>query len=742
MADQLSVSSSSNQSIDEVTIGNTTQSLEASSHESQPVKLASRYPLDEQENVVPVQLVLKCEDAFLVADTRGDFPATQREMGLFWHGTRFLRTCNLFVEGHAPIMLSYQVSEMSDACLIDATNAPFTDEDGQHVEQGVIHVRRELELHPNELQQEVTLTNFSLRSTSVVMALKVASNFYDLFEVRGAIRKERGTLEVPELRPIGLRLRYQGTDNVLRETHVSCNPEADEVYADRLFWQLELKPNQPVIVQFKVHMSASDVVPLITSVHSKQHNSDLMQPRVQTDDPIFNQLLTRSMRDLLMLTTRTPYGLYPYAGIPWFACPFGRDALIACLEFLPWFPDIVRGTLAFLAAHQGTKFDTFTNEEPGKILHEFRTGEMANHREIPFIPYYGTVDATPLFLILCANYVRWTNDLAFLRSHWNNLLAAARWLTDHGDRDGDGFVEYQRSDKHGLGNQGWKDSWDAISYSNGELATAPIALCEVQGYTFAAYEALSYLSSRLNKVEEAQAWTALAEQVRENFVHDFWWDAEQTFYLALDGKKQPCDVVSSNAGQCLWSGIVPPDKAQAVIERLWREDMRSGWGIRTLSQQAARYNPLSYHNGSVWPHDTALIGAGFAYYGHKAEAAQLLHDLYAASRYFDAMRLPELYCGFERQKGYGPTRYPVACSPQAWAAGAPMLLLDSLLGWQADVERNTLLLHKPLVPPWLTAIEIQGIRVGQRNVHLRFIRSGTSTEVVLGSHNEVNVSLL
>lgn len=742
MADQLSVSSSSNQPIDEVVVHNVTHAVESEIHENQPMKLESQYRLDEQESVVPIQIVLKCEDAFLVADTRGDFPAAQREMGLFWHGTRFLRTCNLFVEGRSPVMLSYQVSEMSDSCLIDSTNAPFIDVQDQRIEQGAIHVRRELELHTNELQQQVTLTNFSLRPISIVVALKVASNFYDLFEVRGAMRKERGTLELPELHPAGLVLRYQGADKVLRETQISCNLPASEVYTDRLFWQLTLEPNQPVMVRINVRMCADDRKPSIIPLHNGQCSRDLVQPLVRTDDPVFNQLLTRGMHDLLMLTTRTPYGLYPYAGIPWFACPFGRDALIACLEFLPWYPAIVRGTLAFLAAHQGTKFDAFTNEEPGKILHEFRTGEMANLREIPFLPYYGTVDATPLFLILFANYIRWTNDQAFLRSHWDNLLAAAHWMTYYGDRDGDGFVEYQRADERGLGNQGWKDAWDAISYSNGQLATAPIALCEVQGYTFAAYEALSYLSSCLDKVEEAQAWMALAEQVRENFVHDFWWEAEQTFYLALDGKKRPCDVVSSNAGQCLWSGIVPSDKAQAVIERMWREDMRSGWGIRTLSRQAARYNPLSYHNGSVWPHDTALVGAGFARYGRKIEAAQLLHDLYDASHYFDAMRLPELYCGFAREKGYGPTRYPVACSPQAWAAGAPILLLDSLLGWKPDVEHNALLLDKPTVPEWLSSIEVRGIHVGQRNVHLRFIRSGTTTEVVLGPTNEVNVRLL
>jgi glycogen debranching enzyme len=740
MTDQLSASV--NQPTNEAAVHD---AVRAARIEQQPVKLEAVYRLEEQDSNIPTQIVLKCEDAFLVADTRGDLPGTRREIGLFWHGTRYLRSCNLFIEGRAPVLLSYQVSARGDACLIEATNAPFTAMQGQHIEQGAIHVRRELILHPDKMEQQVTLTNYSMRPISIVVALKVGSNFYDLFEVRGARRKDRGTLEPPECSPNRMILRYRGLDHILRETRLTFNLSASEVHADRLFWQIELLPHQPVALQVNIQMHETDVqssVAPIIPLHPETAARGLTPPRVQTDDPIFNQLLARCMSDVQMLATYTPQGLYPYAGIPWFACPFGRDALITCLEYLPLFPELTRGTLAFLAAHQGTTVDLFTNEEPGKILHECRTGEMANCREIPFIPYYGTVDATPLFLILCAHYIRWTNDLTFLRLHWDNVLAAARWMTDYGDRDGDGFIEYQRSDERGLGNQGWKDAGDAISYSSGALAVAPIALCEVQGYAFVAYEALSYLSARLDKVEQAQAWLALAEQVRENFVHDFWWEQEQTFYLALDGKKNPCDVVSSNAGQCLWTGIVPPEKATLVVQRLMRADMYSGWGIRTLAMGTPRYNPLSYHNGSVWPHDTALIGAGFARYGHKKQAAQLLRDLYDASRYFEAMRLPELYCGFSRQDGYGPTRYPVACSPQAWAAGAPMLLLHSLLGWEPDVEHNTLLLHQPMLPDWLSSIEVQGIRIGERTVHMRFIRTGTKTEVVLDPGNEVNVRLI
>ena len=287
------------------------------------------------------------------------------------------------------------------------------------------------------------------------------------------------------------------------------------------------------------------------------------------------------------------------------------------MEFVPWFPEIARGTLAFLAAHQGTKFDEFTEEEPGRILHEYRRGEMANCREIPFIPYYGTIDATPLFLIALESYIRWTNDMELLRQLWPNALAAAAWMQQHGDRDQDGFLEYARVSEKGLTNQGWKDSWDSVSHGDGRLAEAPIALCEVQGYTYAAYQAMAYLARRMVKVKEADRWRHAADLLQDNFVRQFWWEREDVFYMALDGQKEPCDVVTSNAGQCLWTGIVPDEQAQRMIDRLQRDDMYTEWGIRTLSGSAPRYNPMSYHNGSVWPHDTALIGAGFARYGRK-----------------------------------------------------------------------------------------------------------------------------
>lgn len=706
----------------------------------QEVEISKSDILEDKEHPNPTQITLKCGDAFIVADVRGNFLASRQEMGLFWHGMRFLRTCNLLLEGRPLEMLSHHVSTRGYACQIDLTNPTFTTESGMVVEQGAIHVCRHLELRYDQLIQTFSVTSFYATPVPLSLSLKVGTDFRDLFEVRGFVRKERGELRPPRIDKESIILSYMGLDKVERTMHIALEPAIDRILNDRVFWNLQLAKSTTVEICLTMQMSESQTQYPVQSTSSPSWH-DLAQPALQTNDYLFNRLLERGMHDLMMLSTMTSHGYYPYAGIPWFSCPFGRDGLVASLQFLPWFPQVVRGALAFLASHQGTKFEAFTDEEPGKILHEMRTGELANLRELPYIPYYGTIDATPLFIITLEAYIRWTNDISFLAQIWPNAQAAARWLTDHGDRDGDTFIEYHKTSEKGLSNQGWKDSWDAITHGDGRLVVPPVALCEVQGYAFAAYRGMSYLANRLGHETEAKHWQQAAEKLQENFLRTFWWEEEQVFYLALNGEKEPCDVVSSNSGQCLWTGIVPEDKAQKIIQRLMREDMYSGWGIRTLSTHAARYNPMSYHNGSVWPHDTALVGAGFARYGGKAEASQLLKSMYEASLYYEGSRLPELYCGFTQQSDYGPTRYPVACSPQAWAAGVPFCLLNALLGFQPDAEKHQLTLNNPTLPDWLQMMEVNGIYVGAHHVHLRFVRSGKQTEVVVEKDNEVAIRI-
>ncbi|HLZ60802.1 MAG TPA: glycogen debranching N-terminal domain-containing protein [Ktedonosporobacter sp.] len=788
------------------------QGLDPATAEDQGTSIQPEVHEDEQQNasspgMPTAQITLKNGDAFLIADAHGDFAASRQEMGLFWHGTRFLRTCNLFLEGRPLMVLSHHIATMGDACQIDLTNHAFTASHGFKIEQGEIHIGRQLELCSDHLIQTLTITSFHSVPVPLTLSLAVGADFRDMFEVRGTQRAQRGTLQPPRLQNDMLVLSYRGLDDIERETAITCAPRAAHTSLDKARWQLHLKRSQPIEIRIVVKLSALPdeiATPFESTVlrspwgeikrsirgqgqqvlsagnvggqgepkesrnqggkemggaeagtegrtgeERKGGNDeagfawdDLPEPTIRTDDVLLNRLLTRGMHDLIMLTTLTPYGRYPYAGIPWFSCPFGRDGLITCLEFLPWYPSIVRGTLAFLAAHQGTKVEAFTEEEPGKILHEMRRGEMANCREIPFIPYYGSIDVTPLFLITLERYIRWTNDIAFLQQLWPHAEAAAHWLTNRGDRDGDSFIEYHKDSSKGLDNQGWKDAWDAISHKDGQLAASPIALCEVQGYAFAAYRAMSFLAQQLGQAEDVSRWEKAASTLQENFLRNFWWEEEGIFYLALDKDKKPCEVITSNPGQCLWTGIVPTEKARRIIDRLMREDMYSGWGIRTLSTQATRYNPMSYHNGSVWPHDTALVGAGFAHHGGKAEAGILLHSMLETSLYYDGARLPELHCGFAQRPGYGPTRYPVACSPQAWAAGAPFLLVNALLGLEVDAEAQRLILRQPTLPDWLHRLEINDMYIGKQRVHLRFERSGEQTTVTPGEHNEVEIQVL
>ncbi len=613
----------------------------------------------------------------------------------------------------------------------------------------MIHLRRQIELRGHKLTQIFLLTSFEPSIVNVRVGLKTEADFSDIFEVRGMERAHRGELLPPHVEPDEVVFRYRGLDAVERKTHILLDPPANRVVNDSIFWQLRLERGKTIQLQVEVAVSERPLNDADTRTHTTTTESaqelpalHMDLPVVQSDNVFFNRVLARGMHDLIMMCTPTAEGLYPYGGIPWYACPFGRDALITSLEFLPWFPEVARGTLAFLMAHQGRKEDRFTEEQPGRILHEYRSGEMANCREIPFIPYYGSIDATPLFLMLFDAYIRWTNDIEFLKAHWANAQAAAQWMQTYGDRDGDTFLEYAKTSETGLVNQGWKDSWDSVSYRDGHLGEPPIALCEVQGYAYAAYRAMSYLAGRLGLHEDQEHWNQIAQTLQLNFLRAFWWEGEFTFYLALDGQKRPCDVVASNAGHCLWSGIVPEEWGQSVVERLLAGDMYTEWGIRTLSEREQRYNPMSYHNGSVWPHDTAIVGAGLARLGRKQKTGELLGHLYGVSLYYEGARLPELFCGFTRRRGFGPTRYPVACSPQSWAAGAPFLLLSSVLGLEPEAERHRLMLRKPMLPDWLNHLELRGLRLGDRHAHLHFTRMGADTAVTLTGDMGVDIHVL
>ncbi len=736
------------------------QHANKSANGSAPDAIADRYVLQGEASASVEKVKLKYGETFVVLDTRGDLPESEQETGMYWRGTRYLRTCDLFVESAPLTGLSHSVSDEEGACQIDLTNPYIPQAHHEGIMHGVVHARRRLTLRSRNLSQQITLTNYNETSILLNVGMLVGADYRDIFEIRGMQCEAHGQLLEPVMSVNEVTLSYLGRDNVARETRIELDPPADEVGpafkvdgqrragAGTLIWRVALGAGEATTLCVTTRLWEGDPKtpeaqrwPNIEREHDEPLRSQRL-PSLVSDNTFFNQVLTRGMHDLVMMCARTPEGLYPYGGIPWYVCPFGRDALITSLEFLPWFPEVAHGTLAFLASRQGTKVDAFTEEQPGKILHELRRGELANLREIPFIPYYGTVDATPLFLILLEQYIRWTDDVAFLKRMWPHAVAAARWMVDYGGNGPDGFLRYHRSESTGLVNQGWKDSWDAISHADGRLAEGPIALCEVQSYAYAAYEAMAWLAERAGHANQQQEWRRHASKLRSAFIDKFWWPEQQCYYLALDGAGEPCKVVNSNAGQALWGGIAPKEHAEAIVERLHHSDMYTEWGIRTLSSQAVRYNPMSYHNGSVWPHDTAMIGAGFARYGFREEAARLLGNLYGVSLHYEGARLPELFCGFSRLHGYGPTRYPVACSPQSWAAGAPFLLISSILGFEPDAAHGRIALRRPMLPEWLHRLEMRGLRLGGHNGQLRFDRSGSETAVVLSQYSEIDIQVL
>lgn len=667
--------------------------------------------------------ILKHGESFAVFDRAGEIHPGS-EQGLYHEGTRFLSRLELTLESQLPVFLGSTVRQ-DNALIVELTNPDLTAGDGTRVPRDTIHVFGTCFLWEEVCYLRWRLHNFGSEPVELKLHLRFGADHADVFEVRGTTRPERGSLLDPEQEHGTVALGYRGLDGVVRRTRLTFSPDPEEMTGAAASFLADLPPRGEATWTVTVAFQTGNREPTVFSFEEALERSGAqLQARrlgsasLRSSNERFDDWAERSLCDLHMLITETHRGPYPYAGIPWFSAPFGRDGIWTALEMLWLDPAPARGVLSYLAATQALREDRANDAEPGKILHEMRLGEMAALGEIPFGRYYGSVDSTPLFVLLAGAYLQRTADRAFVQSLWPHVERALEWIDVYGDLDGDGFVEYARRSPDGLVHQGWKDSKGAISHADGSLAEGPIALCEVQGYVYAAYRSAAKLAAALGMDERAEKLERQARDLQQDFEQAFWVEEIGTYAQALDGEKRPCAVRSSNAGHCLYTGIASPARARQVAETLMSDTSFSGWGIRTLDARETRYNPLSYHRGSIWPHDNAIVAQGLSRYGFKGMAVQVMSSLYDAVLHFDLRRMPELFCGFHRRFHEGPTRYPVACSPQAWSAASVFLLLQACLGLEVDAPGGRILLQRPELPDFFGTLRIRNLTVGQAAVDL------------------------
>ena len=711
-----------------------------------------RFDIAASEISARQRYALKADDTFAVIDTHGDINADGTGSdGLFHADTRYLSHLRMTVMGVDPLLLGSSLAQDGTYVHADLTN-PDVSRNGRLVlAKDQVHIERTLYVHTTGLRQRVMLSNYGQTEIELPVAFSFDNDFADIFEVRGITRARRGSRAQQTDGPAEVVIGYVGLDGARRATRVTFSEPPKLLNGTTATYVFSLASKCRVIVDINVGV---DTV-VAAKLEQQSFLAGLLGARrafakkvswcgVSTGSDDLNLALRRSAADVSLLMTQTDGGLYPYAGIPWFSTVFGRDGLITALEMLWIHPEMACGVLRFLAAHQATTCDPDSDAEPGKILHEMRRGEMAALKEVPFGAYYGSVDSTPLFVVLAGLYWQRTGDDQLLRELWPNIEAALRWMDDYGDRDGDGFIEYYRAAPSGLVNQGWKDSGDSIFYADGTLCAGPVALVEVQAYSYEARMLATQLAHHLGLDRRAQELAQQAQSLKSRFEAAFWSEELGSYALALDGLKRPCLVAASNAGQVLRSGLAADRHAALVADLMMSPPLFSGWGVRTVADAAIRYNPMSYHNGSIWPHDNALIGAGLGACGRRDGVERLLKALLDAAMMMDQHRLPELFCGFPRRRGRAPVLYPVACSPQAWASGALFYLLQSMLGLDVDGRLRTLRFTGPLIPEWLGHVELTDLAIGDARVALRLTRGhGGKPELsILANESEATIQVL
>jgi glycogen debranching enzyme len=671
--------------------------------------------------------VLKHGDIFLVTDGHGDILGNGD--GFFRDDTRILSRFRLTIAGVSPSLLSAGVGQDNVLFTSNLTNHPLPPLGGEPVPEGVIHIQRTRLLWDMRLYERLVLTNFAVREAVVPLSLSFEADFRDMFEVRGAQRQNRGRSLASEMTADTVLLQYEGLDGVIRPCSITFSEPPSRLQHNKADFVVELKARGTweMYVEVGSTGAARPSFGRFRAASAKARFGARATRRqgaaIRTSGRLFNDWIEKSRADLALLTTVLPTGPYPYAGIPWFSTTFGRDAVITAIQMLWLDPSLARGVLAFLGQHQATETSTFHDAAPGKIMHEKRKGEMTALRELPFAQYYGGVDTTPLFVMLAGAYASRTGDMGLIDTLWPALRAAVDWIEQVCDVNPDGFLDYSRGAETGLANQGWKDSHDSVFHADGAQAVGPIALVEVQGYVFAALRAMAELADRRGEAPDATRWRARSEALRATVETRFWLEDIGFYAMALDGEGRPCRVRASNPGHLLFTGLPSAERGARVAAHLLSSDLNSGWGIRTVARGEPNFNPMSYHNGSVWPHDTALCAAGMARYGIRDGVVRLMSGTFEAAVKF-GMRLPELFCGFERAAGEAPVAYPVACLPQAWASGAVFMILQACLGLTIDEERGAIHIDRPRLPAGIDHLTLCGVTIRAIKVDVTFQRIG------------------
>lgn len=666
------------------------------------------------------KVVLKDDQLFAVLDGNGDAPRIyQRELGLYYADTRCLDTWEMTVNDELLTVLSASERTPPRSCAFVMTNRDMLslDYDGR-IPRDSLCLRREVVLEDDRFIETIEWVNYDTRPHTLKVERRAGSRFNDIFEVRGMRREKRGTQLAPVLCPDdnAATLRYEGLDGRLMQTTIRCSlPCTAMLDGDSqlvLVQRFRLEPRKALTLTYTISFAIAGKSPALPRESGRKPSTHFHWPTLSFGASPLTEAMRRAEADIDVLLTRREGRLYPDAGIPWFCAPFGRDGLITSYQALPWCADIAEGVLDFVFAHLGRKDDPFTDEEPGKAFHEMRYGEMAATKEIPFIPYYGSVDSTPLCLILLAEYAAWTHRLDRVHGWWEAARSALDWVRRGLRRSPYGFLSYAQKSPKGLINQGWKDSHDSVMHADGRFAQPPIALAEVQGYAYRALRGMARLARTMRRdLDEARLWADEAAALRGRFDAKFWDEDRKMAVLALDGDGSPCRVLASNQGHCLWTRILDPGKAPFVAAHLMSPAMFTGFGIRTLAATEKAYNPLSYHNGSIWPHDNALIAEGLRLYDRLPELRELANGLVSVIEASDDLRIPELFCGFEKQDREGPVPYDVACKPQAWAAGSIFLVLKAMLGLSIDAETGSVVFKTPLLPKQVECLEMRGLVV-------------------------------